>query len=202
MIYLISWFDPWLWHQNASAIRPHGMKVMGLFYYSDSGESTPPINPNLTTVTEMRTTSKKLLLLAISILLLGSGCAVNKATAILDPATDLSKIKKIYVVKFAPDGREINKIIAKKLESMGFSVETGSEKPTNVDAVVTYKDKWMWDLSMYMLELTITIREPGTDYPMASGHSLHTSLTRKSPEEMVDEVINNIFKQGKQNHEK
>jgi hypothetical protein len=178
------------------------MKVMGLFYYSDSGESTPPINPNLTTVTEMRTTSKKLLLLAISILLLGSGCAVNKATAILDPATDLSKIKKIYVVKFAPDGREINKIIAKKLESMGFSVETGSEKPTNVDAVVTYKDKWMWDLSMYMLELTITIREPGTDYPMASGHSLHTSLTRKSPEEMVDEVINNIFKQGKQNHEK
>ena len=27
-------------------------------------------------------------------------------------------------------------------------------------------------------------------------HFFHTSLTRKSPEEMVDEVLTNIFKQG------
>jgi len=29
---------------------------------------------------------------------------------------------------------------------------------------------------------------------MASGNSYHTSLTRKSPEEMVNEVLTNIFK--------
>jgi len=51
----------------------------------------------------------------------------------------------------------------------------------------------MWDITMYLLELTVTVRNPSNDFPMAVGNSLHTSLTRKSPEEMVDEVMTNIF---------
>jgi hypothetical protein len=50
----------------------------------------------------------------------------------------------------------------------------------------------MWDITMYMLELTINFRDPKNNFPLASGNSFHTSLTRKSPEEMVDEVLNNI----------
>jgi hypothetical protein len=30
------------------------------------------------------------------------------------------------------------------------------------------------------------------------GNSMHTSLTRKSPPEMVDEVMGNIFKEAQQ----
>jgi hypothetical protein len=45
-----------------------------------------------------------------------------------------------------------------------------------------------------MLELTVVVRDPKTDFPLATGNSLHTSLTRKSPKEMVDEVTTNIFK--------
>lgn len=51
----------------------------------------------------------------------------------------------------------------------------------------------MWDITMYMLELTITLRDPVNNTPLAVGNSLHSSLTRKSPEEMVDEVLTNIF---------
>ena len=74
--------------------------------------------------------------------------------------------------------------------------ELEPEKPANVDAVATYVDKWMWDITMYLLELTITIRDPKNDFPLASGNSFHTSLTRKSVDEMVDEVTNTIFKKG------
>jgi len=49
---------------------------------------------------------------------------------------------------------------------------------------------------MYLVELTVTIREPKSDYPLATGNSLHTSLTRLSPPEMVDEVVGNIFKES------
>jgi hypothetical protein len=63
------------------------------------------------------------------------------------------------------------------------------------DALVTYVDKWMWDMTMYMIELTITLRDPKTDYPIATGNSYNTSLTRKSQTEMVDEVVENILKQ-------
>lgn len=135
-----------------------------------------------------------LLLLAATVLT--TGCAVNRATATIDPSANLPSIKSIYVTKFAPDERGINVVIANKLKTMGYTVNTGVEKPTNVDAVATYIDKWMWDITMYMLELTITIRDPKNDFPLASGNSFHTSLTRLSKEEMVDEVINNIFKKG------
>lgn len=134
------------------------------------------------------------LLLAVSVL--ASGCAVNRATATVDPSANLAGIKSIHVTKFAPDGRDINVVIANKLKTMGYTVSTSPDKPENVDAVVTYVDKWMWDITMYMLELTITVRDPKNDFPLASGNSYHTSLTRKSTEEMVDEVTNNIFKRG------
>jgi len=130
----------------------------------------------------------------IALLLLG-GCAVNRATSQITPGTDLSTLDQYYVVKFTPDGRGINTLIANRLNEMGHPATTGPETqvPENADVVVTYKDKWMWDITMYMLELTITFREPGSEFPLAEGNSFHTSLTRKSPEEMVDEVLTNIF---------
>lgn len=134
--------------------------------------------------------------LLIVVAILASGCAINRATANVEPTTDLNGIKSMYVTKLAPDERGINILIADKLKQMGYLATTGIETPSDVDVVVTYRDKWMWDITMYMLELTIILRDPITDFPLASGNSYHTSLTRKSPEEMVDEVINNIFNRG------
>jgi len=96
------------------------------------------------------------------------------------------------VVKQPKDSRGLEKLISDNLVKRGFQSSYGSQ-PTQVDAVVTYVDKWMWDITMYLLELTVTVRNPSNDFPMAVGNSLHTSLTRKSPEEMVDEVMTNIF---------
>lgn len=76
---------------------------------------------------------------------------------------------------------------------------TGDTTAANADAVITYVDKWMWDITMYMIELTIQVRDPKTDFTLAVGNSYHTSLTRKSPTEMVDEVMANIFKGRVQN---
>jgi hypothetical protein len=125
-----------------------------------------------------------------------SGCAVNRATGSVDPSADLSALKTMYVKKIpADEGTHV--LIADKLRTKGVVVSTGIEPaPGNVDAVVTYIDKWFWDITMYMLELTIVIRDPKTDFPLATGNSYHTSLTRLSPLEMVNEVIDNIYKAG------
>ena len=126
-----------------------------------------------------------------------TGCAVNRATGSVDPSANLSSIKSMYVKKLADDDNTYA-LIADKLRTKGVTVTTGSEAaPAGVDAVVTYLDKWMWDITMYMLELTITIRDPKTDFPLATGNSFHTSLTRLSPKEMVNEVIENIYKGAK-----
>lgn len=142
-------------------------------------------------------------LIFLSVLLtMVSGCAVNRATATVDPTANLARIKSIYVTKLAADNRGINSIIATKLSNLGYSATTGLEAPKDVDAIVTYADKWMWDITMYMIELTITVRDGKTNFPLAAGNSFHTSLTRKSPEEMVDEVVTNIFKPETNNAKK
>ncbi len=139
----------------------------------------------------------KLALLFGLVTSLMTGCAVNRATGSVDPSANLSSMKTMYVKKVADDDNTYA-LIADKLRTKGLVVTTGSEAaPAGVDAVVTYIDKWMWDITMYMLELTITIRDPKTDFPLATGNSFHTSLTRLSPKEMVNEVIENIYKGAK-----
>lgn len=129
---------------------------------------------------------------------LSTGCAVNRATGSVDPSTNLSALKTMYVKKIPAEDGGTNELIAEKLRSKGVTVTTGTDTPpSNIDAVVTYVDRWMWDITMYMLELTVTIRDPKTDFPMATGNSFHTSLTRLSPKEMVNEVVDNIYKGAK-----
>lgn len=124
-----------------------------------------------------------------------AGCAINKSDAYLFPGQDLAKLNTFYVVKFEADDRGVNELIMKKLVALGKQATTGevADAPENVDAIVTYIDKWMWDITMYMIELTIVLEDPTDSFPIARGNSLHTSLTRLSPEKMVDEVITNIF---------
>ena len=84
----------------------------------------------------------------------------------------------------------------------GYSATAGPELPQSsykVDSVVTYVDRWMWDITLYLLELTVTFRDAANGFPLVVGNSYHTSLTRKSPEEMVDEVVTNILNTSKTN---
>jgi len=128
------------------------------------------------------------------VLMLTSGCATSLVSDV-DSQVDLDALQRFYVVKLSADNRGIQHLIVNKLNSMGKTAVAGTNpNPASpVDAVVTYEDKWMWDISMYMLELRIGIRDPETNYKFASGHSYRTSLVRKSPEEMVSEVLGKIF---------
>ena len=138
-------------------------------------------------------------LFVICTLLVVQGCSVNRATATLAPGTDLSRIRNVYVVKEAGDDHSIDELMKTQLTRMGYAATNGPELPLpyKADAVLTYVDKWMWDITMYMLELTVHLRNPETNASLAVGNSMHTSLSRKSPEAMVEEVLNNIFKNAK-----
>jgi uncharacterized lipoprotein YajG len=124
-----------------------------------------------------------------------AGCAVNRESSSVTPNVDVTTLKKFYVAKFDPDQRGINQLISAELQRKGLEVSTGHEAdvPKHVDAIVTYRDKWQWDITMYMIELTVYIREPGTQNMLATATSYHTSATRKTPDEMVAEVLNNVL---------
>lgn len=139
----------------------------------------------------------RLLVISLVFLVMASGC-VNKATGSRSENFDVGSIDKLYVAHQPKDERHINLLIKSELEKRGFNVATGSETgaPKDIDGLVTYIDKWMWDITTYMIELSIFIKDPETDFPMARGYSMHTSLTRLSPEKMVAEVVANMLGEG------
>jgi hypothetical protein len=127
-----------------------------------------------------------------------AGCAINREGASVSPDIDLSRLTRYYVVRFAPDERGIQEVIAAALRTRGLQATAGSEDgaPKDAQVIVTYQDKWTWDLTMYMIELKVDFREPETGRLLAMGKSRHTSLSRRTPEEMASEVLANIFKGG------
>lgn len=132
---------------------------------------------------------------SVALVLAGAtGCATNRAESTLMAGADLGKIKTVYVVHEDGDDHAVDLELKKAFEKRGFTVTTGpAQKPPYAqDAVVTYIDKWMWDITMYMLQLTVTVRD-SSEFPLATANSLHTSLTRKSQPEMVDEVVTNVL---------
>lgn len=131
-----------------------------------------------------------------AVLALLSGC-VTQLNSDVSPEAKLQDLKTIYVVHLPQDGRGVDKLIADRLAVMGKQATSGerSAMPEDVDAIVTYQDKWMWDITMYMIELNVQVRRPKNEIALATGHSLRTSLARKSPAQMVEEVLNDIFKQ-------
>ncbi len=127
-----------------------------------------------------------------------TGCATNRESASITPGTDLKAMKTFYVVKQPADTHNIDQLIRDDLIKRGYTATTGPElkPPYPADGVVTYVDKWFWDITLYMLELTVNVRNPNA-FPVATGNSFHTSLTRESPPVMVTEVMDNIYKQAK-----
>ena len=132
---------------------------------------------------------------AMAVLGLSTGCAVNRAQANLMPDADLSKVKSVYVVHAKTDSHAVDETLKAAFEKRGYAVTLGPEMPPPypADATVTYVDKWMWDLTMYMLELRVTLNDGKSQFPLATADSMHTSLTRKSQPEMVDEAVTNML---------
>lgn len=138
--------------------------------------------------------------LLLAAVLFASGC-INRATATLSPGADLTRLKTFYVVHQPKDTHGIHNLIRDRLAKDGLTATAGPELPQasyQADSVITYVDRWVWDITLYLLELTVTLRDTTNGFPLAVGNSFHTSLTRKSPEEMVDEVMTNIFNAAKQ----
>lgn len=123
-----------------------------------------------------------------------SACATtNSAKA---PDVNLGKLKTFYVARLPADERGVEKLISKRLTALGYESTSGdaATPPTPVDAIVTYQDRWMWDITMYMLKLDVQVRDGRSGAILATGEVMRPSLQRKSPEGMVEEVLGVIFK--------
>jgi hypothetical protein len=124
-----------------------------------------------------------------------TGCS-TKLTSNVAPGSTFEEMGKTFVVRFGPDKRELNSIIADKLTLMGYPAVAGeaSNIPSDVNTLVTYQDNWQWDITNYMIKIKIQFRDGKSRELIIEGVSYRTSLVRKSPEEMIEETLIEMFK--------
>jgi hypothetical protein len=136
--------------------------------------------------------------LVILLTLILSLTACSKISSRVTPNTDLKQYESYFVLRHAKDTRLIDEIIRAEMILLGFKTESGTvgDKPLNVDVIVTYEDRWAWDMTTYMLSLTLDFRDAKNNVLLATGQSYRPSLERKSPQEMAREVLESIMKKA------
>lgn len=126
-------------------------------------------------------------------ILLFSGCAVVSQEAFV--VANKTNVKSYFVEHQPNDEHEINKLIENRIKKQGYIVANNKE---SADIIVTYTDLWYWDITNYLVNLRVIFRDSKDHYPAIVGNSLRTSLARKEPDFMVNEVLTQMFeKQGK-----
>lgn len=138
---------------------------------------------------------KKQYLLMLLLIISFTGCAIHSNEARLVPnASNLQK-KYFYVIHSNLDKRNIDEAIADVLIEKGFKATSGNseEIPNSADVIVTYEDRWMWDMGNYLIQLEIQFRDSKDNYPFVVGENIRTSLIRKSPKYMANEVIEEMI---------
>ncbi|MBI2515622.1 MAG: hypothetical protein HYV95_01790 [Opitutae bacterium] len=131
------------------------------------------------------------LLLALVALL--AGCtSVDTRT---DTTVDLSKFRHIYVESAANDSNQLDVLIAQELVRLGYDATSGVRtlRPDNAEAVVTYDGQWEWDFRTYLMNLNVSVRGAEKGQLLGSGRIFHPGVTKKSPAEMVHEVVAKLF---------
>lgn len=134
-----------------------------------------------------------------ALLLLPLGSCIHQNTRVLAPGTSehgVAKMRTFYVRKHADDDYKLGEEIVAQLQEMGYRATTGSSisPPGKVDAVITYMDRWTWDITMYMVSLDMQVREPGSDFTVVTAKTMRSSLARKSQKEMVRETLAKLLK--------
>jgi hypothetical protein len=137
--------------------------------------------------------------IALALVSFLSSCTIHENTRQISPSfseAGVSRLKTFYVRKHADDDYKLGEEIAAQLEKMGFRATYGTAQspPGRVDAVVSYMDRWVWDMTMYMLSLDVQLREPQSDTILATAKTVRSSLIRKSQQEMVRETLDKLFK--------
>jgi hypothetical protein len=112
-----------------------------------------------------------------------------------DPKADLAAYRHVYVESAANDSSQLDVLIAQELVARGYDATSGVRtlRPEDAELVVTYDSQWEWDFRTYLINLHVKVRSADAGRLLGTGHIFHPGVTKKSPAEMVHEVIAKLF---------
>lgn len=132
-------------------------------------------------------------LLSACILGFVSCASVSSSVA---PGQNLSAVKRIYVERNPKDRGDIDGLLAKQLTAKGYHATHGAagSAPSDADAILRYNDKWMWDITLYLLQLDLKLHDAKSGLLLAEASSYRPSMERREPAVMVAESLASMLK--------
>jgi hypothetical protein len=125
-----------------------------------------------------------------------AGC-VGTTTGQLNLAPDAARQATYFVELHDKDARNLAATIAERMQVRGLRAVSGTSAQRSPEAqyVVTYTDRWMWDMRMYLFDLRIDLRDAGTQSIVGYGQSMQSSLKAmgKSHADIVDAALDQLF---------
>ena len=142
--------------------------------------------------------TRRLPLAIAALWILASGCTSGAARfAEPLPGSRLGEMKRFYVQHQEGDPRDIHLDIRDELRHFGFEVDAGSGAPSgDYDAIVTYRDRYVWDMTMFCERLTVYFTDTSTGFITATGWSWRPSTVRKTPKGHARLIFTELFGGG------
>jgi hypothetical protein len=135
----------------------------------------------------------RILILVGAVVLGGGGCSSLSAVG---ARADLARAARVFVEQRLNDNHGLDRALVAELRALGYAAESGplTMMPERTQLVVTYDAREEWDFRAYLIELNVAVR-PADDYHriVASGRYFRPGLTKKTPAEMVREVVARVF---------
>lgn len=141
--------------------------------------------------------SASLRVLAIGLVGLSVGACVGNVSGQLTLPAEQATTASYYVQRHDKDSRDLASTIAQSMQKRGLQATAGVEsaRPADVAYVVTYVDKWMWDMRMYLYNLRIDVRDAKDMSIVGYGESMQSSLKAmgQTHEDIVDSALDKMF---------
>lgn len=128
------------------------------------------------------------------------GCVGNTSGELTLPKEKV-QAGTYFVQRQDNDGRDLASTIAKAMQARGLQATAGTvaQRPAEVDYVVTYVDKWWWDMRMYLSDLRIDLRDARDQSILGYGQSMQSSLKAmgQTHEDVINRALDQLFPPGK-----
>jgi len=128
------------------------------------------------------------------------GCVGNTSGQLALPK-EQAQTGTYFVQRHDKDGRDLASSIASAMQARGLRATAGvaGERPDDATYIVTYVDKWMWDMRMYLFDLRIDLRDARDESILGYGQSMQSSLKAmgQTHEDIINLALDELFIKGK-----
>lgn len=129
--------------------------------------------------------------LALGLVALTVGCSpAVEGRRLADPARAQGGL--FFVEPQPKDTRHLDTVVEESLRAHGVTI---TRDRTQADFIVTYEDRWMWDMRMYLRDFSIEVRDAKTEQVVGSGKSHQDSLAAMGDtfRDVIDRAVKAMF---------